>query len=448
VNGSDRSARVLVVGASQAGVQLACSLREHGWTGTVTVIGAEAHPPYERPPLSKKALVQGIDDEALHFRSPSFYADKGITLALGRHVDRIDQNADGSGVAVTSDGETFNFDRLALTTGARPRQLPLPGASLPGVLSLRSVDDATTLRQRLRAASRVVVVGGGFIGLEVAASALQLGKAVTVVLLDDRLMARAVGAPVSAFFLDAHRRRGVQVHLSTKPVAFLDDGAGALRGVELDDGRVLDADLVLVGVGATPNTELAQQLGLDVTDGIVVDERMLTSDGRTVAAGDCVRCPTPVSGSEPAQIRFESVSTAVEQAKVAAATLAGAQAAYTAVPWFWSDQGTLKLQAAGLTGGHDTTVLRGDPDDEAFTVLYYRQERLIAVEAVNRPADFLAARAALNAGRSISREAAPDVSVPLKKLQVELIGPADAVPLPDNPPAAGSSGTGLVSVAE
>jgi 3-phenylpropionate/trans-cinnamate dioxygenase ferredoxin reductase subunit len=419
------STGVLIVGASQAGVQLAASLRDLGWSEPITLIGAERHAPYERPPLSKKALLDGFTAESLSFRSESYYEDKRITLAVGRRVTRIEKEVDGSGVAFTDAGETFRFARLALTTGARARRLPVSGNDLAGLMHLRTVDDASALRERLQAATNVVVVGGGFIGLEVAATARQMGRNVTVILADDRLMARTVGEQVSEFFLGAHRRRGVEIHVSTRPAAFLDDGTGAVRGVELEDGQVLPADLVIVGVGAAPRTELAEQVGLEVANGIAVDEHCMTSDGSTVAAGDCVEAPSPVEGPS-ARMRFESVSTAVEQAKVAAATLVGVHAHYHAVPWFWSDQDNLKLQVAGLAEGHDLTVLRGTTDGEAFTVLYYRDDRLIAAECVNRPADFLAARAALNAGRSIRAEEASDATIPLKRLQCEVAHTAGA----------------------
>ncbi|MGW2169484.1 NAD(P)/FAD-dependent oxidoreductase [Streptomyces sp. NPDC001705] len=421
-------AGILVIGASQAGVQLAATLRERGFDGRVTLLGAENHPPYQRPPLSKKALQEGFTPESLHFRTTSFYEDQAITLAPGRRVVRIDRGPEGSGVAWTDTEEGFAFDRLALTVGARPRRLPLPGAELAGVLTLRSLDDAVHLGKRLRAAESVVVVGGGFIGLEVAASARLLGREVAVVLADDRLMARAVGPLTSELFLAAHRRRDVAVHLASRPARFVDDGAGAVRAVELEDGRVLPADLVVVGVGAVPRTEVAEAMGLAVDDGVVVDERCLTSDGFTVAAGDCVRCPTPIGDRGPAQVRFESVSTAVEQARVAAATLLGGTDTYGAVPWFWSDQDTLKLQVAGLPDGHDSTVVRGSAEEEKFSVLYYRGDALIAAECVNRPADFIAVRAALNAGLTIDAAGAADTAMSLKSLRREVCQTGEEVP--------------------
>ncbi|WP_364702840.1 NAD(P)/FAD-dependent oxidoreductase [Streptomyces ossamyceticus] len=421
-----RGTGVLVVGACQAGIQLACSLREYGYTAPITVVGAERHAPYQRPPLSKTLLHAETSPDAIALRSEAFYADQGIRLVLGERIIRVDRGDGGAGVAYAHSGRSFAFDRLALTVGARPRRLPVPGADLAGVHYLRDADDALALRAALAEAVDVLVIGGGFIGLEVAASARGLGCEVTVTLADDRLLERAVGVPTSEFFRDAHIRRGVRVHLGAPPVRLLDDGHGRVRGAELPDGSVLTADLVVVGIGAVPRTELAEQLGLTVDNGIVVNEYGLTSDGTTVAAGDCVACPPPVDLPDgPVRIRFESVNTAVEQAKTAAALLADRPVPYGAVPWFWSDQYDLKLQVAGLSTGHDRYVVRGEPDTEKFAVLYYRGGHLVAGDFVNRPADFLAVRSALAVGRTIPPEAAPDTTVPLKKLITD--GPRQAV---------------------
>jgi 3-phenylpropionate/trans-cinnamate dioxygenase ferredoxin reductase component len=408
------TAGVLVVGASQAGIQLACSLREYGYTRPITVVGAERHAPYRRPPLSKALLHGETTTDALALRSAEFYAERGIEVVLSERVTRIERAA---AVAETSSGRRFPYDRLALAVGARPRRLPVPGAGLSGIRYLRDADEALALKDELARAGDVLVIGGGFIGLEVAASARKLGHEVTVVLLEERLMGRAVGAPTSEFFLGAHTRRGVRVHLGVSPVRFLDDGHGRVCGAELADGRVVPADLVVVGIGAVPRTELADHLGLTVDNGIIVDAHGVTSDGVTVAAGDCVACPPPVDiPGLPSRIRFESVNAAIEQAKVAAATLAGRPVPYRAVPWFWSDQFDLKLQVAGLSSGHTRYVVRGEPDSEKFAVLYYADGQLIAGDLVNRPADFLALRSALAAGHTIAPEAATNVAMPLKKL--------------------------------
>lgn len=411
------SAGLLVAGASQAGIQLACSLREFGYTKPITVVGAEQHPPYQRPPLSKALLSGETTADALELRSALFYAEHHIDLVLGERIVDINRVSQGAGLARTLSGRLFAFDRLALAVGARPRRLDVPGAELDGVLYLRDADDALALHGELSRARNILVIGGGFIGLEVAASARKLGHQVTVAVPGERLLGRAVGEVTSSFFLDAHSRRGNEVHLGVRPIRLLADTSGRVRAAELDDGVTVDTDLVVVGIGSVPRTELAEHLGLAVDDGILVDAHGLTSDGVTIAAGDCVACPPPVDLPDgPGRMRFESVNTAIEQAKTAAATIVGTPTPYRAIPWFWSDQFDLKLQVVGLSSGYDRYVVRGIPEEEKFAVLYYRGDHLIAGEFINRPADFLAAKAALSAGRSIPSKHVADAAVPLKKL--------------------------------
>jgi 3-phenylpropionate/trans-cinnamate dioxygenase ferredoxin reductase subunit len=413
-------ASVLVVGASQAGAQLISSLRELGHTGPVTMVGAEAHPPYQRPPLSKSFLLDDIDTESLLFRNQEFYARNAIAVVAGERIVSIAKEPDGRGTARAASGRTFAFDRLALTVGARPRRLEIEGSELAGIAYLRDAEHATALKAGLLRAHHVLVVGGGLIGREVAASARRLGCEVTVVLADDRVLKRSVGEQVSQFYQRAHAARGVLIYPNVLPARFAGDQNGRVRAVELNDGRVLAADLVLVGIGAQPRVELAAGLGLDVDNGIVVDRYGITSDGMTVAAGDCANCPNPV----PAlyghhRLRFESVNAAVEQARTAAATLAGRREPYSSLPWFWSNQFDLRLQTAGLSAGHDDFVMRGDPTAEKFSVLYYRGGRLIAADCINRPADFVTVRSTLTAGQTIPAAPAADALVPLKTLVTE-----------------------------
>ena len=398
---------VLVVGAGQAGHQLAVSLREAGHAGPVTLVGAEADPPYQRPPLSKGFLAGTVPAEALALRRPEFYRQRDITVRCGDAVTAVT-----GGTAVLASGASLAFDRLALTPGAAPRRLTVPGADLAGVLTLRDVADARALAAALATATRVVVVGGGFIGLEAAAAARTRGLDVTVVETADRLIARAVAPLVSDFYRDAHTRRGTRVLLGSA-VDALNGTDGRVGAVHLADGTVLPADLVVVGIGVVPRTALAEQLGLRCAGGIVVDAYARTSDPAIVAAGDATVLPNPMTGL--GTVRLESVQNAVDQAKVAAATLTGRLEPYAAVPWFWSDQDDLKLQIAGLSYGFDQHVLRGSPAQERFSVLYYRDGRLIAVDAVNRPQDYLAVRRLLAAGGTVpAADAGRDV--PLKEL--------------------------------
>ena len=405
----------LIVGASQAGLQLAVSLRQLGDVAPITLVGAEPHPPYQRPPLSKEFLAGTAEPDSLAFRAPSFYAGADIGLVCGERVTDLALHDDGAGVATTASGRRRRFDRLALTVGARPRRLTVPGADLDGITYLRDLADATQLRSRLADASSVVVVGGGFIGLEAAAVARAQGKTVTVVEAGERLIARAVAPLVSEFYRQAHERRGTTVLLSAAVSAFRGD-AGRVAAVQLADGRELPADLVVVGVGVVPRTELAERVGLECAGGIAVDAHARTSNPAVVAAGDCTVQPHPLTGV--GAVRLESVQNAVDQAGVAAATLLGRLEPRKTVPWFWSNQGDLRLQIAGLAAGYDRHVVRGNPDTERFSVLYYRGDELLAVDAVNTPADYLVVRKALGDGATIPADRAADAGTKLKSLVV------------------------------
>ncbi len=406
---------ILIIGAGQAGMQIAVSLREHGFTGPLTLAGNEPATPYQRPPLSKAYLSGEVDVESLELRAQSFYDDRDITVRCADAVVSVSWAGD-VGTAVTASGAQIPFAKLALTPGSEPRRISIAGSDLAGVLYLRDVADADALKARWAAANNVVVIGGGFIGLEVAAGARKAGKTVTVLEAADRLIARAVSPITSEFFRQAHVRRGVDVRLSVQVSAIL--GAhGSVTGVELADGDVVPADIVLVGIGVVARSSLAEQLGLQLAGGaIVVNEFAQTSDPRVVAAGDAVMMPHPLG--RPGQVRLESVQNAVDQAKVAAATLLGVREPYRSVPWFWSDQADLKLQIAGLSTGFDQTVVRGNPDDEHFSVLYYADGRLIAIDTVNDAPDYMAVRRALAQGATIPPELASDPTVSLKTLLV------------------------------
>lgn len=410
---------ILIIGANQSGVQLAISLRATGFTESITLLGEEDHRPYQRPALSKEFLQDKIDKERLIFRSNEYWEENNIRLVKGVRIERIEKNDDGSGVAYGA-GQEFAFRRLALAVGARPRHLDLPGATLEGVTYLRNADDALALKAMIGSVTDAVVVGGGFIGLEAACSLHDLGKNVTVLEYGPRLIGRAVGEETAAFFLEQHRSRGVNIVLDARMKQFVGKD-GKLSGVELEDGTVIPAQLVIVGIGVIPNTELATDLGLDINNGIVVDKHAVASDGTTIAIGDVANIPNPIPGS-PAdeRIRLESVNNAIEHAKIAAYSLVGQPEAYAGIPWFWSNQGDLKLQIAGLTLGYDSTVIRQDPEKKKFSVLYYRGDNIIAADCVNAPLDFMAVRSALSKNQNIPADLAADISQPLKKLAVDL----------------------------
>ncbi|MFI9411321.1 NAD(P)/FAD-dependent oxidoreductase [Nocardia gamkensis] len=404
---------VVVVGASHAGVQLADRLRAEGYTGEITLISHESHLPYQRPPLSKAWLKGAASSDSVLLRHPAHYADQKIELITGARVEELERAPAGVEVRFSRDGErqTRSFDRLVLATGARARRLTLPGADHPDVLVLRDLDHARSLAARVQAGP-IVVVGGGFVGLEVAATARALGAEVTVIEAGDRLLARAVGPETASSLLAAHRAMATEVVLGAAPAEIV-LGDNGIRAVRLDDGREIPAATVLVGIGAQARTELAQQLGLECDGGIVVDERCLTSDGWTLAVGDCT---THVS-STGSRYRLESVDNAVEQANAAAAVLLGRPVPERATPWFWSDQGDQKLQITGLIGGHTSMLVRVDPERPRRRVaLYFADDALVAAECLNSPADFVALRSALGRGHQPGPDFLSDNSIPLKKL--------------------------------
>lgn len=378
--------RVVVVGAGQAGCQVLTSLCEQGSAGHFTLIGAEPHLPYQRPPLSKGHLTGKAARESLWLRPQAWFAEHDIELLLDHQVIQIDRAA--KQVRLGNDS-TVPYDILVLALGARNRELAVPGTGLSGVLSLRSLDDADDLRPRLAAARSVAVVGGGFIGMEVAATAAQLGKAATVIELAPQLMGRVLSADTAAFLLTAHRKRGLTIHLDSGVRQIL--GAnGMVTAVETSHGQQIPADLVLIGVGAVPNDELAAEAGLAIDNGVVVDENLRTADPCIFAVGDCASAPNTFATA--ARVRLESVQNAVSHARRAASRIAGLPNRGVDVPWFWSDQADLKLQIAGLTAGHDQTVLKGEPATERFSTYCFAGGLLVGVESVNRPADHLAAR--------------------------------------------------------
>ncbi|WP_055586897.1 NAD(P)/FAD-dependent oxidoreductase [Streptacidiphilus griseoplanus] len=394
---------VVIVGAGQAGSDTAAALRSHGFDGRVTLVGEEPWLPYQRPPLSKAYQAGTVGQEELELRPASFYADQRIELLRGDRAVKIDRELR---TLLLDSGRTLPYDALVLATGARPRALPVPGAQRPGVLALRGLDDAEALRQQLAGAERplqVVVVGAGFIGLEVAATARELGHHPTVVEALPRVLARAVSPVMSDWLAAEHRRRGTALLLRREVVALhgAGTGDGPVQVVELDGGTRLPADLVVVGIGVLPNVGLAVEAGLNVGDGVLVDEQLRTSDPAIHAVGDCARFPSVHAGRP---LRLESVQNASDQARTVAAVICGEPAPYRALPWFWSQQFTLRLQIAGITAGHDEAVTAGDPEQGRFSVFCFRHGRLVGVESVNRPADHGIARRLLAAGPDLTPE--------------------------------------------
>jgi 3-phenylpropionate/trans-cinnamate dioxygenase ferredoxin reductase component len=398
---------VVIVGTGQAGFQAAASLRQEGFAGRIVMIGDEPVPPYQRPPLSKSYLARDSGLDELWLRPETFYAQHRIDLLAGETVTAIDRV--GGRVRLASGGELL-WDHLVLATGARFRLLAVPGAELDGVLPLRTLADTDILRERLDQAREVVVVGAGFIGLEFASVAMARGASVHIIEVTQHPMGRVVSSTISKFFTDAHRCWGAQISLGTGVTRILGAG-GRVSSVETSDGRHLPADLVLICIGVIPNAELAREAELSVDNGIVVDQHLATADPAILAIGDCANFPTPFA---PGRVRLESVQNAVDQGRCAAAYIAGKPTPYDKVPWFWSDQGDLKLQIAGITVGHDNAVLRGELDSGHFSVFCYRADRLIGVESVNQTADHVVARRLLAGDPKLTPQNAADLSYDLR----------------------------------
>ncbi len=382
--------RIVILGAGQAAGQAVVSLRQLGHAGPITVLGDERYPPYQRPPLSKKFLAGDLEVERLYVKPEGWYAEKGATLRLGCPAESLD--VAGHRVRM-ADGNHVDYDRLLVCTGSAVRRIPVPEVNLPGIHYLRTIDDVRAIQPSLREGARLVVVGGGYIGLEVAAIARELGLDVTVVEMADRVMARVVCPEISAFYQALHEAAGVRLRLGTPVQGF--EGGDRVQGVRVSAGEVLPADLVIIGAGIVPVTGIAADAGLTCDDGICVDEYAATSAAHVYAAGDCTRHPNALLGR---RLRLESVHNALEQARTAAASLCGQPRAYTQLPWFWSDQYDVKLQIAGLTGEHDRVVVRGDPEQRSFSACYLRDDLLLAVDAVNQPRDFMQAKKLLADG--------------------------------------------------
>lgn len=402
--------RVVIIGAGQAGGETAQRLRQGGFEGDITLIGEEPTPPYQRPPLSKAYMAGTLSMERLLLRPVSVYAEENVALLTGVRVVWIDRA--GKRVRVEG-GRELPYDALVLATGAKPRKLPLSGADLAGVHLFRTAADADAVRPYLKPGAKMAVIGAGYIGLEVAAVARKLGLEVAVIEAAARPLARVTSPEVAGFFLDEHTAQGVRFCLGAQ--AALIKGGDHVTGVRLADGADIEADVVVAGIGVTPDITLAQHCNLDVDDGIVTDRNCRTSDPAIFAIGDCARRPMVHYGDRMG--RLESVHNAVEGGRIVAATILGQEKPYVEeTPWFWSDQYDLKLQIAGLFQGYDQVVLRGDPKARAFAAFYYKDGRMIAVDAINRPGEFLGAKMLIQSGRSVPAETIVDVSRPIKEL--------------------------------
>jgi 3-phenylpropionate/trans-cinnamate dioxygenase ferredoxin reductase component len=398
---------VIIVGAGHAGVAAAAALREEKYSGPIVLVSDEIHTPYQRPALSKAYLKGSLGRESLVLRGPAFYGNQRIDTKFGDEVVGIDRVAKQASFA---SGQTIGYEHLILATGARARPAPFAGADLAGVITLRDLDDADRLKHQLETAKSVVVIGAGFIGLEFAATAVATGKSVTVVEVAPRVMGRAVSAPISNFFAQAHREFGINLSLGAS-VARIEGRDGRVSTVHVAHGNVLPADLVLLGIGVAAHDELARKSGLNCDNGILVDAQMRSSDQHISAIGDCCSHPSIWHGG---LLRLESVQNATDQARIVARRLSGQPEDYCSLPWFWSDQGDLKLQIAGLLGDADDFVVRGDPTTRSFSIFGFGGGTLRCVESVNRGGDHMAARRLLSESIPLSPMQAADASFDLK----------------------------------
>ena len=397
---------IVIVGAGQAAAQAVQSLRAEGFTGPITMVGDEAYAPYQRPPLSKAYLLGTFARERLFLKSDAFYSDSQCDMRLNSKViaiHRADKNVE------LQDGHKLSYGKLLLTTGTRVRKLKCPGADLPGVHYLRDIADVDGLQDVFQSGRRIAIVGGGYIGLEVAAVGAKRGLDVTVFEAMDRLMARAVSVPVSDFYAAEHEKAGVILKLRTGVDAI--EGQGKVEAVRAG-GKSYPADIVLVGIGVLPNDELAVHAGLASEDGIVVDRNGMTGDPAIFAAGDCTRH----IGREGTAIRLECVQNAIDQAKHAALAMVGRPKTYSEVPWFWSDQYDLKLQIAGLARPADQIVLRGKVAERKFAVFHVRDGVVAAVEAVNAAPEYLIGKKLIADGARVAAERLADLSIPMKQM--------------------------------
>jgi len=398
----------VIVGAGHAGGQAASTLRMKGFEGKIIMLGDEAYVPYERPPLSKGLLSGDIDIERVYLRKPDWYAKKNVDLRVNTLVDTIDK--DNKSLAL-ADGSTVTYDKLLIATGTRVRKLNLPGEELEGIFYLRAIADTLAIQKRLKPDAKVVIVGGGYIGLEVAAVSAKMGCDVTVLEGLDRVMNRVVAAEVSAFYHDVHTSAGVKIMTGVGVTAY--EGDGDVTHVVTADGARYEADLVVVGVGVIPNCEIAEAAGLTVDNGLVVDKFAQTSDPDIYAAGDVTNHPNALLGR---RLRLESVQNAVDQAKTAANAMLGTLGEYAEIPWFWSDQYDLKLQIVGLSEPDDDVVIRGDPASRKFSVGYVRDGQFVAINTINNVKDFMGSKKLIAAGRKIDPALLADVDTPLKEM--------------------------------
>jgi len=398
----------VIVGAGQAGGEVASALRQFGYQGSITLVGDEPYPPYRRPPLSKAYLSGDVTLESLYLKPTAAYQKVNIECRFGVGVERIDREQKRLHLF---DGSKLGYEQLVLATGGRARRLALPGAEHPNVFYIRTVHDIELLRAEFQQGARLAVIGGGYVGLEAASVGIKKGLTVTVIEAAERVLSRVTAPQLSAFYERVHRAHGVDLRTGVGVREL--EGAERVEALRLSDGERIPVDLVVVGIGLIPNAELAEAAGLTVGNGIVVDAHGRTSDPSIYAAGDCALHENTFYGRH---MRLESVPNASEMARLVAGNICGKDVRFAAVPWFWSDQYNLKLQMVGLSQGYSEIAIRGDIHGESFTVFYLHDHAVIAADAVNRPPDFVAAKRLVAERHRVSVQQLADESAPLKNL--------------------------------
>ena len=398
-------AGMVIIGCGQAGGQAAASLRQEKYEGPITMIGQEPYIPYQRPPLSKQYLSGEQEKEKLSLRQESFYSEKEINLKLETSVLSLDPHK--KELQLEND-ETVTYDKLLVATGGRPRKLEVDGHTLKGIHYLRNIDDVDAIKTQMNTSQNLVIVGGGYIGLEVASVAIKRGLTVSVLEMESRILERVTTEEMSAFYHQLHTDEGVNILTSTQAKAF--KGSETVESVVCGDHEI-PADLVIIGIGILPNIEMAEAAGLETNNGLVVDEHCRTSNEHIFAAGDCTNHPNPILNR---RLRLESVPNAMEQGRVAASNMLGGSKSYASMPWFWSDQYEHKLQMVGFSKDSDQSVVRGDMESKSFTVFYLKDGSIIAADSVNNPKEFMASKQLV--GKKASIEALADKSIELKTL--------------------------------
>lgn len=401
--------KIVVIGGGQAGAQAVQSLRQFGYEGAITLVGDEAALPYQRPPLSKAYMKGELAEDRLYFKPSAWYEDNKIETLLSQRVEKIDR---ANRQVLLQHGGHLDYDAVIIATGSRPRPLPVEGADLENVFELRGLSDVEHMQPKMIPGHRLVIVGAGYIGLEAAAVARQLGLEVTVLEMEQRALARVTSPVISSFYEALHMEHGVDVRCGAR-LGSLKGKDGKLTHAVLASGEEIEADMVLAGIGILPNIELAQDAGLPCKNGIIVDEDARTSDPRIFAAGDCTVRPLAHYARTG---RLESVHNAIEQGKLAAAAIMGKPRPALDCPWFWSDQYDIKLQIAGLSQGYDEIVVRGDIEAKKFAAFYKKNGRLIAVDAINSPPEFIASKRLIMSGATVASETLEDTSISMKEI--------------------------------